>query len=202
MGIENAAKIYAAAKHPKSFVTLDGADHLLTDSKDSTYAGQIISQWARRYVKFNAKKELAPEGEVKARIVKEDKFLTQIMAGHHQLVADEPEASGGTDIGPSPYDYLLSALGACTAMTLRMYAEYKGINLQEVNVHLTHEKVHSQDGEGAEKAGGKIDQIKRLILLEGDLTAEERSKLIAIADRCPIHKTLEGKPLIITQEQS
>ena len=126
--------------------------------------------------------------------------MTEITAGKHQSVADEPKGSGGTDLGPSPYGYLLSALGACTAMTLRMYADYKKIDLQEVEVQLTHDKVHASDGEQTESSKGKIDQIKRRIRLEGNLSDQERKRLTEIADKCPVHKTLTGKPQIITQE--
>lgn len=199
VGIENAAEIYDAAMHPKSFITLDGTDHLMTEAADSTYVGSIISPWAKRYVDFDEDKSLAPEGEVWTRLSGDD-FLTEITAGQHHLIADEPKVSGGSDLGPSPYGFLLSALGACTAMTLRMYANYKNISLEEVEVRLTHDKVHVEDGEQTESAKGKIDQIKRIIRIEGDLSDQERSRLIEIADKCPVHKTLEGKPQIITEE--
>lgn len=199
VGIENASEIYLAAKHPKSFVSLDGADHLMSETKDSQYAGNLIGPWASRYIEESQEYEVAPEGEVWTRI-SGNGFLTEITAGKHYMIADEPEGSGGTDIGPSPYGYLLSALGSCTAMTLRMYADFKKIDLREVEVKLTHDKIHKTDGDQAESAKGKIDQIKRLIRLEGNLTEEERKRLIEIADRCPVHKTLEGKPDIITEE--
>lgn len=197
--IANAAEIYDAAMHPKSFITLDGADHLMTNAEDSTYVGSIISPWAKRYVDFDEEKNLAPEGEVWTRLSGKD-FVTEITAGRHQMVADEPEGSGGTDLGPSPYGYLLSALGACTAMTLRMYASYKKLDLKEVEVRLTHDKVHVNDGEQTESSKGKIDQIKRTIRIEGELSEQERKRLIEIADKCPVHKTLTGKPQIITEE--
>lgn len=201
VGIENAAEIYDAAMHPKSFISLDGADHLMSKSGDSEYVGSIISPWAKRYVDFDEEQNLAPEGEVWTRLSGND-FVTEITAGQHQLVADEPEGSGGTDLGPSPYGYLLSALGACTAMTLRMYANYKKLKLEEVEVRLTHDKIHVEDGEQSESAKGKIDQIRRIIHLEGDLTDDERKRLVEIAEKCPVHKTLEGKPEIITEEAS
>ncbi len=197
--IDNAAEIYQCAMHPKSFISLDGSDHLLSKKKDSQYAGQMIAAWAGKYIENERTTENAPEGEVWTRI-SEQGFLTEITAGEHQLIADEPKDSGGTDLGPSPYGYLLSALGACTAMTLRMYADFKKINLTEVKVKLTHDKVHVEDGEQSGKSSGKIDQIKRLIKLEGDLTEDQRKRLIEIADRCPVHKTIEGKPQIITEE--
>ncbi|MFY0605583.1 MAG: OsmC family protein [Cyclobacteriaceae bacterium] len=197
--VHNAAEIYQHAKHPKSFLSLDGADHLLSAKADSHYAGQMIASWANKYIDNERTITNAPEGEVWTRI-SDQGFLTEITAGEHQLIADEPKDSGGTDLGPSPYGYLLSALGACTAMTLRMYANFKKINLTEVDVKLTHDKVHVTDGEQADKPGGKIDQIKRSIKLEGDLTEEQRARLIQIADRCPVHRTLEGNPQITTEE--
>jgi len=200
VGIENAAEIYTAAMHPKSFISLDGSDHLMSDTADSMYAGSIIAPWASRYIQVE-KEPVAPEGEVWTR-VSESGFVTEITAGKHHMIADEPEAQGGNDLGPSPYGYLLSALGTCTAMTLRMYADHKKIDLKEVKVKLTHEKVHATDGVSVEGVKSKIDQIKRFIKIEGDLTDEQRKRLIEIADRCPVHKTIEGKPEIITEEIS
>ncbi|MFT4739198.1 MAG: putative redox protein, partial [Cyclobacteriaceae bacterium] len=199
VNIDNAAEIYQHAMHPKSFITLDGSDHLMSKSSDSAYAGNMIASWCTRYIISEQQKEAAPEGEVYTRIG-EKGFLTEVTAGHHQMIADEPSSVGGSDLGPSPYGYLLSALGACTAMTLRMYADFKKIKLTEVKVHLTHDKVHLEDGQNSEQSSGKIDQIKRMISLEGDLSAEERKRLIEIADRCPVHKTIEGKPQILTEE--
>jgi len=200
VGIDNATDIYTKAMHPKSFVTLDGADHLLTREGDAKYVGLMVSAWSSRYVDA-MQPELQPEGEVKVRIGSRG-YTTEITAGSHCLVADEPASAGGQDLGPSPYGYLLSALGTCTAMTLRMYADFKKLDLQEVEVYLTHDKVHHDDGENSEKPGGKIDKIVREIRLEGDLTGDQRKRLIEIADRCPVHKTLESKPIIKTKEWS
>ncbi len=196
--LENATEIYTKAEHPKSFVTLDGADHLLSNERDARYAGTVAANWATRYIVPDHEEELAPEGEVWTRLG-DDGFTTEVIAGSHKMLADEPQSVGGKDLGPSPYGYLLAALGTCTTMTLRMYANYKGIKLEEVEVRLTHDKVHMEDGEASERPGGKIDQIKRMIKLEGDLTPEQRTRLVEIADRCPVHKTLEGKPLILTE---
>jgi uncharacterized OsmC-like protein/esterase/lipase len=198
VGIDSAQEIYIEAMHPKSFVSLDGADHLLTKEADAKYAASIIANWAQRYIEVNESEE-SPEGEIWARIGDKG-FTTEIIAGRHQMIADEPPSVGGADEGPTPYGYLLSGLGACTAMTLRMYADYKKIPLVEVKVKLTHDKVHQKDGENSESSKGKIDQIKRIITLKGDLSDEQRKRLIEIADRCPVHKTLEGKPEIITEE--
>ncbi len=199
VGIENAAEIYQNAKHPKSYVSLDGADHLLSKKEDSEYVGLMISAWAKRYITDQREDLIAEEGEVWTR-VGESGYLTEITAGKHQLLADEPASVGGSDLGPSPYGFLLSALGSCTAMTLRMYANFKKIDLKEVKVVLTHDKIHAADTDDAEDQKGKIDRIKREIEISGDLTSEERKRLIEIADRCPVHKTLEGKPEIVTSE--
>lgn len=198
VGINNAQEIYLEAMHPKSFVSLDGGDHLMTKEGDAKYVGSIIANWASRYIKVNEQEE-TPEGEVLTRIGAKG-YTTEVIAGSHLLVADEPPSVGGDDLGPTPYGYLLSGLGACTAMTLRMYADYKKIPLEEVEVKLTHDKVHKQDGENSESSKGKIDQIKRKVKLTGDLSEDQRKRLIEIADRCPVHKTLEGKPEILTEE--
>ncbi len=198
VGIESAQEIFLEAMHPKSFISLDGADHLLLKEDDARYVGTVIAGWASRYID-ESKSEDAPEGEVWTRVGSKG-YTTEITAGRHHLIADEPPSVGGDDLGPTPYGYLLSGLGACTAMTLRMYADYKKIPLEEVKVKLTHDKIHKVDGENSEDSKGKIDQIKRLVSLKGDLTPEQRKRLIEIADRCPVHKTLEGKPEILTEE--
>ncbi len=198
VGIESAQEIFVEAMHPKSFISLDGADHLLLKEEDARYVGMVIAGWASRYID-ESQTEDAPEGEVWTRVGSKG-YTTEVTAGRHHLIADEPPSVGGDDLGPTPYGYLLAGLGACTAMTLRMYADYKKIPLEEVNVKLTHDKIHKVDGENSEDSKGKIDQIKRLVSLKGDLTPEQRKRLIEIADRCPVHKTLEGKPEILTEE--
>lgn len=198
VGIESAQEIFVEAMHPKSFVSLDGADHLLMKEEDAKYVGSVIAGWSKRYIEEREDEE-TPEGEVWTR-VGEKGYTTEVIAGRHQLIADEPPSVGGQDLGPTPYGYLLSGLGACTAMTLRMYADFKKIPLEEVKVKLTHDKIHKMDGENSESSKGKIDQIKRMVSLKGDLTDEQRKRLIEIADRCPVHKTLEGKPEILTEE--
>lgn len=197
VGIDSAQEIYLEARHPKSFVSLDGADHLLMREADAKYVGSMIANWSLRYIEINTPEE-APEGEVWTRIGSD--FTTEVTAGRHHLISDEPPSVGGQDNGPTPYGYLLAGLGSCTAMTLRMYADFKKIPLEEVEVKLTHDKIHKVDGENSEDSKGKIDQIKRMISLKGDLTPEQRKRLIEIADRCPVHKTIEGKPEIITEE--
>jgi putative redox protein len=187
VGIDNAAHIFEAAKHPKSFVSLDDADHLLTDPSDAEYVGVVLSAWAQKYVEGDAAAE-PTEGQVTTRT--REAYRTEITAGRHPLVADEPESVGGDDAGPTPYDLLLAGLGACTGMTLRMYADRKEWPLEEVTVRLTHEKIHAADCEHCDTDEGKIDRIEREIEVQGDLTSEQRTRLLEIANKCPVHRTL------------
>ncbi|MCG8320774.1 MAG: bifunctional alpha/beta hydrolase/OsmC family protein [Cytophagales bacterium] len=198
VGIDNAAEIYQAARHPKSFISLDGADHLLTNKDDSIYVGQVIASWSSRYMIPEPASELETEKQVVTE-TGEDGFTTQIKAGKHHLLADEPTSVGGKDLGPTPYGYLLAALGACTSMTLRMYAERKNWPLERARVHLEHAKVHSQDCEACETKDGYIDHIDREIELEGPLDDQQKVRLMEIADRCPVHKTLHAEIKINTK---
>jgi putative redox protein len=192
--ITNAAKIYQAARHPKSFISLDGADHLLSSSKDSIYVGHTIAQWASRYVDLEPPAELATERQVVVRT--QEGYTTDILAGGHPLIADEPKSLGGADLGPTPYGLLLASLGACTSITLRMYANRKQWPLDEVKIHLQHEKKHLQDSEDYQSGKGKLDHITKEIELIGDLTDEQRARLLEIADRCPVHRTLHSQILV------
>ncbi len=201
VGISNAAEIYTAAIHPKSFISLDKADHLLSDSKDSLYAGNVIAEWASRYITLPEKKELQSTEQVVVSIDNQG-YTTDILAGGHALTADEPESVGGNNFGPSPYALLLSALGACTAMTLRMYADRKNWELDQVIVHLNHEKDYAKDCEQCDNANGKIDQITRFIELKGDLDDSQKQRLLEIADKCPVHKTLMSQVSIRTEWQN
>lgn len=202
VGIDNAAVIYEAAKHPKSFVSLDTADHLLTDEADSHYAGSVIATWARRYVDLPEAIRTIDEDPADNRIVVhtgESGYKTEILANGHSVIADEPISVGGTNAGPSPYDYLVSGLGACTSMTLRMYADRKGWPLTGVTVRLRHSKVHKDDcAEDARGGSAKIDLIEREIELTGELDQEQRARLLEIADRCPVHRTLHGEITVRT----
>lgn len=202
VGIENAAQIFGAAKHSRSFVSLDTADHLLTDDADSLYAGSIIGAWATRYVQVPDSVVRAEGDPADNRIVVftgESGYRTDILANGHSLVADEPIAVGGANTGPTPYDYLVSALGACTSMTLRMYADLKQWPLEGITVRLRHSKVHKQDSEkDAEGKGEKIDLIEREIELHGVLGDEQKKRLMQIADRCPVHRTLYGEVQVKT----
>ncbi|HJL15373.1 MAG TPA: bifunctional alpha/beta hydrolase/OsmC family protein [Sandaracinaceae bacterium LLY-WYZ-13_1] len=189
VGVENARAIYEAARHPKSFVSLDGADHLLGRAADARYVGTVLAAWADRYVP-----EVARELEEGFVVVEGREGLRQhVQAGAHALTADEPARLGGTDAGPTPYDLLLAALGACTSMTLRMYANHKKWPLEAVEVTLRHEKRHTEDCEGCDEKPRKIDHITREIEMVGDLDEAQRERLTQIADRCPVHRTLHGE---------
>ncbi len=193
VGIDNARRIYEAARHPKSFVTLDSADHLLTRKEDAEYAARVLGVWAGRYIPripIENEQELVAADRVVARTGASG-FRTDVAIRHHRLIADEPAAVGGGDEGPTPYDLLVAGLGACTSMTLRMYADRKEWPLEEVRVRLKHKKIHRQDCEDCEN-DPRLDQVHREIELVGDLDAEQRVRLMEIADRCPVHRTLEA----------
>jgi len=198
VGIENAAQIFQAARHPKSFISLDTADHLLTNSEDSLYAGSVIAAWAMKYVSAHQKAEPKSDktdNQVITRIGKSG-YATDIMAEGHSLVADEPISMGGTNLGPAPYDYLMAGLGACTAMTLRMYSDRKEWPLDGVTVKLNHQKIHAVDCETCETKEGKLDQIEREIELTGALDDQQKQRLLQIADRCPVHRTLHSEIVV------
>ena len=199
VGIENAQAIFTAARHPKSFVTLDDADHLLSRPEDAEYAAGVIAAWATRYLDLSppAPPPGAPEGVVRVREADARGFLQDITSGpFHHVLADEPVAYGGTNKGMSPYGFLSAGLGACTSMTIRMYARRKKWPLASVRVDVTHDKVHAQDAETG--AAQKIDTFFRKIHLEGDLDPAQRARLLEIADKCPVHKTLKSASRIET----
>lgn len=194
--IDNATNIYQAAVHPKSFISLDNADHLLSKPIDSLYVAETLAAWASRYVTDgHIEQPLPPKlgsGEVLVREI-DHKFGQQVFTDKHQLLADEPKEYGGNETGPSPYEYLLGGLGACTSMTLRMYANRKNLPLEDVSVTLRHQKIHAQDCSECETTEGKIDRIERDITLSGPLTQEHKQRLMEIADRCPVHRTLHSE---------
>ena len=199
--ISNAGEIFAAALHPKSFIALNNADHLLTNQEDSEYVGLIIAAWATKYLgelHLQPAKSPAAEGEVIVQMNREH-YRADVFAGPHALVADEPLASGGTDAGPSPYGYLSSALGACTAITLRMYADRKQWPLESVNVSVKYSKIHADDCKDCESKTGKVDYFERELELVGKLDPEQRQRLLAIADKCPVHNTLISSARIDTK---
>ena len=200
VAVDNARRLFDRARHPKSFVALDGANHLLTRREDAAWAARLIAAWATRYVEELEHEEIgapeepeveAEEGRVVVLETKGGKFTQTIAAAHHRLRADEPVSLGGLDSGPSPYDLLLAALGACTSMTLRMYADRKGLALERVRVSLRHDKQHARHGEKHDKKS-RLDRIEREIELSGDLPEGVRERLLEIADRCPVHRTLDA----------
>jgi len=196
VALDNATSIFRAALHPKSFVSLDGADHLLSKRGDALYAGKMIAAWAERYAGATPEQRALPplgRAQVVTRTTADEGFRTDINAAGHALVADEPLAVGGDDLGPSPYDLLTAALGACTSMTLQLYARHKGWPLEAATVRLVHSKIHASDCADCETREGQIDRIEREIELTGPLTDAQRAKLLEIADKCPVHRTLEGE---------
>lgn len=204
VSIDEASRIYGSAMHPKSFVSLDDADHLLSNPRDSHYAGAVLATWASRYILDNdeALREHARHvpGAVNSTARTDEGFLTHVNADGHRLVADEPTSYGGTDLGPSPYDLLSAALGTCTAMTLNFYARRENLPLEHVEVAVEHAKIHAKDCADCETTEGKIDSFKRRVRIHGDLTDDQRKKLLSVADRCPVHKTLHAEVEILTEE--
>lgn len=200
VGIDNATRIFTAARHPKSFVTLDDADHLISRAADAEYAADMIATWAKRYLDLRppAPPPGVPEGIVRVSEADPGGFLQDVNAGpHHHVKADEPQAYGGTNRGMSPYGFIAAGLGACTSMTIRMYARRKGWKLAHVRVEVSHDKMHAQDAQAG--SGDKIDRFQRDIYLEGALTQDQRERLLEIADKCPVHRTLERTSTILTK---
>ncbi len=191
--VDNASALFGAAKHPKSFVSLDSADHLLSAETDSRYAGRVLASWASRYLPMAQSVALQAAADEVAARTHADGFRTEVRLGQHQMVADEPRSVGGTDQGPTPYDLLSAALATCTTMTLRMYANHKKLDFESATVRVEHGKIHAEDCQDCESDGGKIDEFRRTISLEGDLTEAERSRMLEIADRCPVHRMLHGE---------
>lgn len=206
VGIDNAAQIFQQARHPKSFLSLDDADHLLSEPADSQYVGGVIAAWAARYLdsspqeqKSDTATEPAPRRDAQVFVrTGQEQYRTEIRANRHSLVADEPQSLGGTDEGPTPYDLLLAALGACTSITLRMYADRKQWPLEAIHVELDHSKTHAEDCVECEKKSSKLDLIQRRIGLVGALSDEQEARLMEIADRCPVHRTLHSEILVRT----
>ena len=201
--IDNARHLFEAALHPKSFVSLDGADHLLTRAADAQYAAGVIAAWAARYLPTAPEpapsQELLEHGTVRVSERGTGAFAVSIQAGRHTLVGDEPTSVGGDDAGPSPYELLLASLGECTVMTLRMYARQKQWPLENAHVTLTHSKVHAADCADCETKDGKVDRIDRVIELIGPLDEAQRARMMEIADRCPVHRTLHAEVTVVTR---
>jgi len=190
VSIDNATQIFVAAKHPKSFLSLDTADHLLRKREDAIYLADVIAAWASRYLPAAEASATLPPGIVEVRETLTGPLAQRVSAGRHVLMAGEPVEVGGDDSGPGPYDYLLAALGACTSMTMRLYANRKGIAAERFAVRLSHRKVHAQDCADCETKLGNIGEITRDITIEGDIPDDARKRLMEIADRCPVHETL------------
>ena len=204
VSVDNAARVYDAARHPKSFVSLDTADHLLSNETDASYVGSVLGAWAARYLPMpvtEAKGKAEGEHQVTVKTGKEH-YVTQIIANGHSLIADEPADLGGTNLGPTPYDLLLSSLGACTAITVRMYVDRKGWPLTDIQVQLEHSVVQASDCVDCglpPDAKGRVYLIERKVTLEGDnLTPEMKKRIMEIADRCPVHRTLVDQTVIKT----
>ena len=199
VSIDEAASIYQAARHPKSFISLDQADHLLSKADDAEYVALTIASWVSRYLELGPdtdsvdNPDLVP-GEVLISELNQ-KFLRGMYTNSHFLRADEPQKYGGSDLGPNPYDLLLMSLGACTSMTIRMYANFKKLPLEDVTIRLLHERVHAED---CVDCDDKIERITRRISVAGELSEEQRRKVLEIADKCPVHRTLESNPRIVT----
>jgi putative redox protein len=203
VGIENAATIFQAARHPKSFVSLDDADHLLTRRADAIYVADVLAAWATRYIGGSDTRVAEPVAPEAGTVTVSDRgagavrgisrLAQEILVGRHRLAADEPLEAGGSDLGPNPYDLLLAALGACTSMTLRLYADHKKWPLQHVRVDLSHQKIHAADCADCETREGRIDLIEREITLSGPLDEAQRQRLLEIAEKCPVHRTLHSE---------
>lgn len=199
VGVENARHLYEMAHHPKSFVSLDGADHLLSRARDAQYAGEVIASWASRYLPENTPKERLHTKEQVVAELEEGPFLTRMKAGKHLFLADEPQKVGGEDLGPSPYELVTSGLGACTAMTLKMYADRKKWPLEEVRVHLSYDGKYVEDCDSCDKEDRRLGKFLRRIEIEGPLDEKQRQRLLEIANKCPVHRTLERTATIETE---
>ncbi|HEX6327235.1 MAG TPA: alpha/beta fold hydrolase [Jiangellaceae bacterium] len=202
VGIDNARAIFQAARHPKSFVSLDDADHLLSSRSDAAYAATVIAAWADRYLPVPSGRQPDTQSGGPPAVVVTDAgdgaYTQRIQVGGHTLLADEPAGVGGDDLGPTPYDLLLSSLGACTSMTVRMYAQRKNWPLRSTTVTLTHSKIHAADCESCETTSGRLDHIVREVRFDGDLDAAQRAKLLEIANKCPVHRTLLSEVVVQT----
>ncbi len=197
VSIDDAQAIFMAARHPKSFVSLDQADHLLSDVRDAKYAGQLIVSWASLYlgnldeVATGDSTEVVEGAIVNGRLA--DGFTCRVRAGRHHWIADEPEAMKGLDLGPDPYAHLCAALASCTVMTLNLYARHKSLPVVEVEVHVKHRRIHASDCEDCDSTDKMIDQLERMIRITGDLDDKQRQRMLEIANRCPVHQTLTGE---------
>ena len=201
VSIDNASEIFASAKHPKSFISMDGADHLLSRPEDARYAGRVLAAWASHYVSDPVRLTTTagqPDRGAMAQTGSQG-FRTAVVAAGHPLVVDEPLEMGGGNAGPSPYDLLSAALASCTSMTLQMYARHKKLPLDNATVRVEHNKIHATDCEDCEKSEARVDHFERVIKLDGELSDSVRQRMLEIANRCPVHRTLEGEIKIVTR---
>ena len=208
--IANARAIFEAARHPKTFVSLDGADHLLSNRRDAHYVADMLAQWSSRYLDLPPDEDAATSAKpaaggeedatVKVWEAGGSGLAQKIMNGKHEWVADEPATAGGGNTGPTPYGLLLSALGACTTMTIRLYARHKNLPLKQARVTLRHQKIHGRDcDECGDDPDARIDLIEREVEIIGDLSAAQRQSMLAIAEKCPVHRTLHNKIVVRTK---
>lgn len=200
VGIDNAEEIFKAAWHPKSFVSLDGADHLMSNRDDSAYVGQVIASWVTRYIDMPSIKATDSKAAVTVSLDHEDMFTTYVTSGNHRLIADEPVKVGGHDFGPTPYDYVAIGLAACTAMTMHMYARRKGWKLENTVIHVDHSNLHATDCKNCNDPNSRIHKFEKKIKMTGELDKEQHHRLMEIADRCPVHRTLLGSIEINSSE--
>jgi len=201
VSIGEAEKIYKAAVHPKSFVSLDKADHLLTNKADAEYVASIVAAWATRYLGDTELVAASENAVDKGSVVVDEhnhQFTRVVQSDNHTWFADEPTAAGGLDLGPDPYEHLLAALGTCTSMTIRMYASRKQIPLEDIRVELSHRREYLKDCEGCDEAGSRIGVLERSISFAGELSDDEVARLLEIADKCPVHRTLTGEIRVTT----
>ncbi len=202
VGIDEATKIFSRARHPKNFVSLDQADHLLSRKKDATYVGDIIASWAKRYIDpLSTKPDMDVEKNLIVKGKTDEMFFNIAQTGRHKFIIDEPLSYGGTDLGPTPYDYLSTALGSCTSMTLNGYARRKKLDVTSISVRVEHDRIHAQDCDSCEKTQGKVDRFTRHIKIEGNITPAQHKRMLEIADLCPVHKTLENEIKIDTRTE-
>lgn len=203
VSINEAEKIYNSVKHPKSFITLDTADHFLSNKDDAEYAAGIISSWADKYIDYETEEAKQAALAEKGSLVvseKDHNFTVDVVSDSHHWLADEPTAVGGQNLGPDPYDHLLAALGACTVMTMRMYAKHKKLAVEDFSVTLRHDRDYYKDCKDCDEKDGRMELITREIKIVGDITEAERTRLLQIADRCPVHRTLDSKLIVKTTE--
>jgi len=199
VNIKNAEEIYLAAHHPKSFVTLDGSEHLLIDKKSAAYVGQVIAGWAARYIPLPEEQEIETNYQVVASLDDDDDFTTEMKLGNHYMRADEPESVGGHDFGPTPYELLSASLSACKVMTMQMYARRKGWKIDHVEVHTSYGKQHAKDCQACEDSNNKIDTFNSAIkIVAPTLDEKQIARIVQIADKCPVHKTLHNETQVIT----